>query len=166
LSIVVKIRRRSASETSYPGDMKRLLCVCVIAMVFVACHSSDVSPSTAPTIASLQPIAGPVGTRVAITGTGFQDNANTINFGASAYPNVTGNNGTSIVFLIPTATNPPCRNATPPCAIASALITPGSYDVSVTHAGGTSNAISFTVTSQLATAFQTPARPLRVVPPR
>jgi IPT/TIG domain-containing protein len=127
--------------------MKQWLCICVTAMVLVACHSSDVSPSTAPTIASLQPIAGPVGTRVVITGTGFQDNANTINFGASAYPNVTGDRGTSILFLIPTATNPPCRNVTPPCAIASALITPGSYDVSVTNAGGTSNAISFTVTS-------------------
>jgi len=95
----------------------------------------------------MQPIAGPVGTRVVITGTGFQDNANTINFGASAYPNVTGQSGTSIVFLVPTATNPPCRNATPPCAIASVLITPGAYDVSATNAAGTSNAISFTVTS-------------------
>jgi hypothetical protein len=51
------------------------------------------------------------------------------------------------VFVIPTSTNPPCRNVTPPCAIASVLITPGAYDVSVTNAHGTSNAISFTVTS-------------------
>ena len=117
--------------------MRRLVCVFATAAAFVACHSSDMSPSTAPTVTSLQPISGPVGTRVVITGTGFHDNANTINFGASAYPNVTAEGGTSIVFLIPTATNPPCRNVTPPCAIASALITPGPYDISVTNGRGT-----------------------------
>lgn len=127
--------------------MRQLLCVFAIAMVFVACHSSDVSPSTAPTITSLQPISGAVGTRVVITGTGFQDNANSINFGQSAYPNVTGDSSTSIVFVIPTSSNPPCRNVTPPCAIASVLITPGAYDISVTNDRGTSNALSFAVTS-------------------
>lgn len=127
--------------------MKRLLCVSLTTMAFVACHSSDVSPATAPAITSLQPLTGPVGTRLVITGTGLQDNPNTINFGASAYANVTAESDTSIVFVIPTATNPPCRNATPPCAIVSALITPGVYDVSVTNGGGTSKAIAFTVTS-------------------
>jgi len=125
-----------------------LLGMCVSAVVLAACDSGgSVSPSSTPTIVTLQPSAGPVGTRVTITGTGFHDTANTINFGPSAYPSVVGQSGTTIVFSIPMATNPPCRNATPPCAIASVLITPGPYALSVTNSEGTSNAITFTVTS-------------------
>jgi len=124
-----------------------VLYVCLAAVILVACTADgSVSPSSGPTISSLEPLAGPVGAQVMITGTGFSDRANTINFGASAYPNIASANGSVIVFVIPTATNPPCRNATPPCAIVSALITPGAYDVSVTSAQGTSNSITFTVT--------------------
>jgi hypothetical protein len=123
------------------------LYACLAAVVLAACTANgSVSPSSGPTIISLQPLAGPVGARVTITGTGFNDRANTINFGSSAYPNIVSTNGTAIVFDIPTATNPPCRNVTPPCAIVSALITPGAYDVSVTTAQGTSNSVTFTVT--------------------
>jgi hypothetical protein len=125
----------------------RVLSACLGAVVLVACATNgSISPSSGPTITTLQPLAGPVGTRVMITGTGFDDRTNTINFGGSAYPDLVSTNGTSIVFVIPTTTNPPCRNATPPCLILSALITPGAYDVSVTNAQGTSNAITFTVT--------------------
>jgi hypothetical protein len=113
--------------------------MCVSAVVLADCDAGGtVSPSSAPTIVTLQPSAGPVGTRVTIMGTGFHDNANTINFGPSAYPNVVGQNGTSIIFSIPVASNPPCRNATPPCAIASTLITPGAYALSVTNSAGES----------------------------
>jgi len=91
-------------------------------------------------------MAGPVGTHVTITGTGFDERVNTITFGVSAYPNIPSTNGTMITFVIPMATNPPCRNATPPCAIVTTLITPGSYDLSVTNAQGSSNSMMFTVT--------------------
>jgi hypothetical protein len=50
------------------------------------------------------------------------------------------------VFAIPMQTNPPCRNATPPCEIATALITPGDYALSVTTSQGTSTSVTFTVT--------------------
>ena len=127
--------------------MRTALYACIAAVVLVACNADGSgAPSSTPTITTLQPLAGPVDTRVTITGTGFSGSGNTINFGASAYPNIVSANGTTIVFVVPTATNPPCRNATPPCAIVSALITPGMYDLSVTNGGGTSNSIVFTVT--------------------
>jgi hypothetical protein len=50
------------------------------------------------------------------------------------------------VFVIPMQTNPPCRHATPPCEIATALITPGDYALSVTTPRGTSSSVTFTVT--------------------
>ena len=121
----------------------RMLCA-FIAVVFSACTGSGVSPSSSPVLTSVQPLTGPVSTRVTLNGTGFSGSANTINFGANAYPNVPSMNGT-IVFVIPMATNPPCRNVTPPCEIATGLITPGDYMLSVTTAQGTSNAVTFTV---------------------
>ncbi len=128
-------------------NAKTIVCACLAAVVLVACGTNDsISPSSSPVITSLQPVDGPVGATVTITGRGFDGRANTINFGSSAYPNMVSANGTEIVFVIPTATNPPCRNVTPPCAILSALITPGAYDLSVTNAQGTSNSITFTVT--------------------
>jgi hypothetical protein len=121
----------------------RTFCAC-IAVVFSACSGTGVLPSSSPVLTSVQPLTGPVGTRVTIVGTGFSDSGNTINFGASAYPNVPSVNGT-IMFVIPMAINPPCRNVTPPCEIATALITPGNYMLSVTTAQGTSNAVTFAV---------------------
>jgi IPT/TIG domain-containing protein len=118
---------------------------CVTGMILCGCTASSVAPSAAPVITAAQPLSGPVGTRVTITGTGFSPTANTINFGVSAFPNVPGTNG-SIVFFIPMQTNPPCRNATPPCEIATALITPGDYALSVSTLQGMSNAMTFTVT--------------------
>jgi IPT/TIG domain len=119
---------------------------CVAGAGLVACTASGVSPSSGPRITSVQPLAGPVGTRLTIAGSGFDDRANTINFGTSAYANIMSTGGTAIVFVVPAATNPPCLNATPPCAIASGPITPGAYEVSVTNAQGTSNSVAFTVT--------------------
>lgn len=119
---------------------------CLAAILVSACTANGMAPSPAPAITSVQPLTGPVGTRVTITGTGFSDSANTINFGVSAYPNVPGTNGTTIVFAVPMQANPPCRNLTPPCEIATALITPGDYALSVTTIQGTSAAVTFTVT--------------------
>jgi hypothetical protein len=132
--------------------IKKLLLLSIVAIFVNACeNSSAVSPSSALTLASVLPTSGPVGTSVIITGTGFAAagaaTLNTVNFGSSAYPNVTSGSGTTIAFSIPTTTNPPCRNVMPPCEIVSALITPGTYDISVTNSDGTSNSISFTVTA-------------------
>ena len=128
------------------NEPRAILSACVAGAVLLACNSGGVSPSTVPSITAVQPLAGSVGTRVTIVGTGFDSNANTVNFGASAYANVAASSSTSILFPVPTATNPPCRNVTPPCAIASALITPGTYDLSVTNSQGTSDSVRFTVT--------------------
>jgi hypothetical protein len=97
-----------------------------------ACTGSSAAPSSALAITSVQPLAGPVGTRVTILVTGFSDTTNTFNFGVSAYPNVLS--AKAIVFAIPMQTNPPCRNATPTCEIATALMRPD-YALSVTTPG-------------------------------
>ncbi len=122
----------------------RTFCACVL-VLFAACTGTGTSPSSPPGITSVQPLNGPVGTRVTIVGVRFSGSANTINFGASAYPNAASTGGT-IQFVVPMTTNPPCRNVTPPCEVATALITPGDYALSVSTPEGTSNAVTFTVT--------------------
>src|SRR5690349_21033040 len=95
-----------------PGMTRRVI-VCAAVTALIGCQSrGPVTPSAVPTIRALQPSAGPVGTRVTISGTGFRDTGNTINFGPSAYPNVARQNDGTILFTIPEATNPPCRNST------------------------------------------------------
>jgi len=125
--------------------MQTTICACVAAIALSACSASSTAPSSAPAVTSVQPLAGPVGARVVIVGTGFSETANIVNFGVSAFPNIMSVNGT-IMFTVPTQTNPPCRNATPPCEIATALITPGDYALSVTTGQGTSTPVTFTVT--------------------
>jgi hypothetical protein len=77
-------------------------------------------PAAGVSARSLSPNAGPVGTSVTIYGGGFTQD-NTI--------------------------NPACYYSQPQCLIASIATSPGTYNVSVTNASGTSNAIAFTVTS-------------------
>src|SRR5215472_11594173 len=70
-------------------DLRIVLYTCFAAAMLVACSADpSVSPSSGPAITSLQPLTGQVGASVTITGTGFDARANTINFGASAYPKI------------------------------------------------------------------------------
>ena len=67
-------------------------------------------------------------------------------FGPSAYATQTDVNDTTVMFTAPRTSNP-CGLSTTPCGAGTAiLITPGVYNVTVTTAAGTSNALAFTVT--------------------
>ena len=113
------------------------------------------APATpTPTINSIFPTSGPVGTLVTITGTGFTTTDNVINFGSGVVANTVGltssmlfnsSNGTSISFRIPASVAPACRYSTPACALALPSISLGTYGVSVTANSKTSNSFNFTV---------------------
>jgi hypothetical protein len=98
----------------------------------------------APTIASIAPDSGPVGTLVTLQGS---------NFTASNTVDLTGNGrsfrldsparsetGSRLQFRIST-----CPSYAPLCPTAF-TISPGVYDVSVTNSHGTSNRVRFSVT--------------------
>jgi hypothetical protein len=106
------------------------------------------SPSqTAPVITSVTPVQGTTGTQITITGTGFTaDNA--VHFGVGGTQHVgSSNNGTSIVYTIPTQVGP-CDliSSQQVCALYLQLVTQGSYGLSVSNANGQSGSISFNVT--------------------
>ncbi len=122
--------------------MKQVLAALIATSVFVLFPTLS---HAIPTLTSLSPSAGPVGTQVTATGSGFTPTNNVVNFGNGIASSVSSPNGTSLSFTIPTYWLPACTLMMPACPFAQILITPGPYDVSVTNANGTSNSMIFLV---------------------
>ncbi|MES3005558.1 MAG: IPT/TIG domain-containing protein [Patescibacteria group bacterium] len=109
--------------------------------------TSGQSTSTAPTISSLSPSSGPVGTIVTVTGNNFVRYDNAINFGGvnRAITGVQSTNGTTLQFNVPAT---PCAQGN---YCAQVVINPGIYGISVSTLYGTSSSLNFNVTSVPAT---------------
>lgn len=106
----------------------------------------------APSITSLNPTFGPVGAKVTLTGSGFTPTGNRVNFGyGSVVPHdgFPSSDGRTIVFAVPADVSPYCANPNLACPMTMQQIIPGSYQVSVTNAEGTTNSRVFTVTAGL-----------------
>lgn len=88
---------------------------------------------------------GAVGSTATVHGSGFTATNNTINFGAGAIQNISSSDGATLTFTVPSAVGAACNPGTA-CPMYAIFITPGTYNVSVTNANGTSNTVSFTVT--------------------
>ena len=113
---------------------------------FTECPSATTTPATRLHINSLTPVSGAVGTSVTITGSGFTSD-NTIIFGTGVVMHVAAKSGTSLTFTVPNGLSPRCAYSTPRCMVAARVTIPGEYAVSVENKNGTSNSITFTVTS-------------------
>lgn len=157
------------------SNMKNIPSVATLLLVFTACSYTPVSPtaggqtgasggqtgaSGSPTVASLSPSSGPVGTAVVIRGTGFSTNGNTIAFATmvledprgmpnepSVIPDRPSADGSAVTFDVLSVWRPACSYAPQgPCPFARIPTAPGTYNVSVTNAAGTSNVVTFSVT--------------------
>jgi hypothetical protein len=101
-------------------------------------------PAASPTIERVRPDSGPAGPaypiEVTIDGRNFSDTANVIVFGAVTLRGVPSRNlGTRIVIFIPKEM--PSQGEVPPSPLLA-----GAYDIRVTTAAGTSNAVTFRLT--------------------
>jgi hypothetical protein len=90
---------------------------------------------------------------VTITGTGFA-NTNTVLFGNYSAGAGVSTNGTSLTFTVPSNISPAC-SPSGACPEFLMVVSPGVYQVSVETAGGTSNALPFTVVAPTTTASTT-----------
>jgi hypothetical protein len=112
-------------------------------------------------IDSLQPAQGPAGTSIVVNGSGFAGDDNQITFGPASnlhHPDGTPGNvvahlgsadGTTLRFTVP-RTGPSgilCDESARCVGISASLLQPGGYDVTVINASGTSNAVTFQLTS-------------------
>jgi hypothetical protein len=110
-------------------------------------------PLITPTISSLNPTSGPVGSQVTIHGSGFSTSTNTIYFG-SKWIQSGSSDGTTLVFVVPDTTSgasSDCGYKGADCTALDNSGTPTSSNtnvsVSVNNGNGTSNSVTFTVTS-------------------
>jgi peptidoglycan hydrolase-like protein with peptidoglycan-binding domain len=123
---------------------------------------TPIPPVMSMGIDSISPASGAVGTTVNVTGYGFTSD-NTILFSGGAIRNIPVTSGAGVMcmlnatncrsglrqtltFTIPSSIGPNC----PPgsmCPMWMRLVTPGDYTVAVNNANGTSNTVTFTVTS-------------------
>lgn len=103
-----------------------------------------------PTINYLQPNYGMVGASITISGSGFTLTGNKIKFGNLGIENnpsysLNSSDGRTIVFSVPSSNYLACWAYG--CMAPVMMTQPGTYNVSVINSNGTSNEISFTVTS-------------------
>ncbi len=128
-----------------PSVVRRPTAMLMIASTCLFAATALAQTAT-PSITSLAPNSGPVGTQVTITGAGFSPTGNAVHFGDGGRIDLPSTNrGTIIVYTVPAATGP-CE---PPkmCAVASQPVVPGTYRISVSSAEGrSSNVVSFTAT--------------------
>jgi hypothetical protein len=111
---------------------------------------SVVAPSRTPSVATVSPASGTVGTAVVVIGEGFTSSTNTIRFGAGYINGLSSSDGVTLRFTVPEGQNlcPPAESVSPaagPCPGAYPRVTAGSYAISVMNANGTSNGLTFTV---------------------
>ncbi len=98
-------------------------------------------------INSLNPVSGPVGTAVTITGSGFASTGNNVSMRSYLVAgNLTSGDGKTLQFTVPATLAPNCAVGTA-CPQYIVSVTPGDYSVVVTNANGTSTAQIFSVTS-------------------
>jgi len=101
-------------------------------------------PATAPHLIDIVPAWGPAGEayplRITIRGTSFMPTGNIIKFGPVKIPDVPSSEAGRITIFIPKSL--PSKSEVPPLDLP-----PGEYPVTVTNTGGTSNALTFTLTA-------------------
>ena len=116
---------------------------------FTVTPGSSVTPT--PTITSISPAVGSVGTSLTIYGSGFT-NDNTVHFGTGGLAHVPStNSGTMMTYTIPAGVGPCDLINTSGPVVCSAMVTqlqPGVYPVSVANLNGTSGQVFVTVSGQ------------------
>jgi len=107
--------------------------------------------TVAPIINSLSPSVGLVGTEIAISGDGINVGGDQqIYFGGSLVTDAVSSSADTVNvlrFRVPGSITPCGVGGQNICKIASRPVTPGTYEVAVVNSQGTSNTLSFTVTS-------------------
>jgi len=104
------------------------------------------STSNAPTLASIWPGTGSIGTQIVLQGTNFSATDNTVRFGIGGTQHVPSSNGTTIYYTVPSYVSPcdvvPAGGV---CLQNVQQVMPGSIQISVSNSNGATSPLYFTV---------------------
>ena len=102
--------------------------------------------SNAPTLSSIWPGTGSIGTQIVLQGTNFSATDNTVRFGIGGTQHVPSQNGTTIYYTVPSYVSP-CDVAPAGglCAQNIQQVMPGPIQISVSTGNGASSPLYFTV---------------------
>jgi hypothetical protein len=109
------------------------------------------TPPTTFDLSKISPSAGPVGTTVQVTGSGFSRTGNVVKFGVGYVSNLDSPDGRTLRFVVPEhheVCPPPDLELTLPCAEMHPRVMPGDHPVSLVSSSQTSRQLAFTVTKQ------------------
>jgi IPT/TIG domain len=108
------------------------------------------TPSTAVDLSTISPSAGPVGTTVQVTGSGFSRTGNVVKFGVGYVSGLDSPDGRTLRFVVPEhheVCPPPDLDLKLPCAEMHPRVMPGDHPVSLVTSSQTSRPLAFTVTN-------------------
>jgi hypothetical protein len=118
--------------------------------VCVSCgcaRSSPTEPSPSPpTVRQIQPPAPAVGDTVTLSGTGFTTD-NTIKIGVGYLAHVSTSDPSTLRFALPASLSP-CPPQAEVCMAVVLVVTPGTYQLSVINANGTSIPVTMQVVAK------------------
>jgi hypothetical protein len=107
--------------------------------------SGSVYSGGGPTLFTLSPNMGRVGSVVALFGSNFALSGNTVHFGIGGAANLaSANGGTTLFFVIPSTVNV-CDTIGTGCSSPTSAVSPGTYPMYVSNAMGQTTSINFTV---------------------
>jgi peptidoglycan hydrolase-like protein with peptidoglycan-binding domain len=107
--------------------------------------SGSVYSGGGPTLFTLSPNQGRVGTVVGLYGASFALAGNTVHFGIGGASNLaSANNGTALFFVIPPTVNV-CDTIGTGCTSSTSVVTPGTYPIYVSNSMGRTTNVNFTV---------------------
>ena len=105
------------------------------------------APTSAPVLLGITPASAAVGDTVTIRGSGFTSIGNGVKIGVGYLNGVGTADSTSLRFALPSALTP-CPPSAQVCIALALLLTPGTYQVAVLNANGTSNELSLQVVAK------------------
>ncbi|HVS79509.1 MAG TPA: IPT/TIG domain-containing protein [Candidatus Paceibacterota bacterium] len=111
--------------------------------------------TTAPTIVSMSPLFGPIGTKVTLTGSGFASTTR-VKFGTGQVTDIDVESSTTLSFRVPEGSGVYCGPGMM-CPMIYMLFKPGTYEVSVANMQAMSNSVKFEITGPTATTPKVPA---------
>jgi len=116
-------------------------------LVLAACSTGPEGVGTeasaaGPTVTSLSPESGPVGTRLVLTGSGFASKGNTVRFGDGYIRDLESPDGTTLAFEVPEGLDRCAPGSTSPCQGSFARVKPGATKSRCGRAGGAASPAS------------------------